>query len=89
MPLCTYNIQNMLNHRKAFREAVPPPDYIRDFGGPYELEYQHDDHGAREENILTVEGRRALGLEELDEDEPGLTESQRKVRRMANEEMRE
>ena len=89
MPLCTYNIQNMLNHRKAFREAVPPPDYIRDFGGPYELEYQHDDHGAREENILTVEGRRALGLEEFDENEPGLTEGQRKVRRMANEAMRE
>ncbi|RFU24556.1 hypothetical protein B7463_g11788, partial [Scytalidium lignicola] len=89
VPLCPYNIQNMLNHRKAFREAVPPPDYLKDFGGPYEVEAQHDDHGAREENILTVEGKRALGLAEFDENEPGLTEGQRKIREMANEAMRD
>jgi hypothetical protein len=71
-PLCPYNIQNMMTMRKAFRDVVPPPDFYLDCGGPYELEKQHDDHGAREENILTLEG---------------LTEGQRAVRIMANEAM--
>lgn len=79
----------MLNHRKAFRDVVPPPDYYTDFGGPYQLEAEHDDHGAREENILSLDGLRSLGLAPFDEDEPGITEGQRKVRRMANEAMRE
>ncbi|RFU25068.1 hypothetical protein B7463_g11271, partial [Scytalidium lignicola] len=78
VPLCPYNIQNMLNHRKAFREVVSPPDYVRDFGGPYEYEREHEDHGARVENILTVEGKRALGLVQFDENEPGITEGQKK-----------
>ena len=88
VPLCPYNIENMITMRKAFRDVVPPPDFYRDCGGPFELEKEHDDHGARAENILTLEGRRALGLAEFDADEEGLTEGQRAVRRMANEEMK-
>jgi hypothetical protein len=88
IPLCPYNIENMMTMRKAFRDVVPPPDFYLDCGGPYEVEKQHKDHGAREENILTLEGRRALGLADFDVDEPGLTEGQRAVRRMANEAMR-
>ncbi|EXJ91449.1 hypothetical protein A1O1_04561 [Capronia coronata CBS 617.96] len=88
VPLCEYNIQNMLNHRNAFREVVPPPDYYRDFGGPYEIEREHEDHGAREQNILTLRGKQALGLADFDENEPGLTEGQRKIRKMANAAMR-
>jgi hypothetical protein len=79
----------MLKNRKAFREVMPPPDFIKDFGGPFEVEAQHVDHGAREENILTLEGRRALGLAEFDINEPGITEGQRKIRMMANEAMKE
>lgn len=79
----------MLKHRKAWREVVPPPDYYRDFGGPHELEVLHQDHGAREENLLSLDGKRALGLAEFDEDEPGITEGQRAIRKMANEAMRE
>jgi hypothetical protein len=88
IPLCPYNIENMMTMRKAFRDVVPPPDFYLDCGGPYEMEKQHEDHGAREENILTLEGRRALGLADFDVNEPGLTEGQRAVRRMANEAMR-
>lgn len=55
--------------------------------GQSEIEEQHEDHGAREENILKVEGRGAMGLKNFDVDEPGLTEGQRKVRIMANEAM--
>ncbi len=79
----------MLTHRKAFREVVSPPDYVRDFGGPYQFEREHEDHGARIENLLSIDGKRALGLAEFDENEPGLTEGQKLVRRMANEAMRE
>ena len=77
----------MLNMRKAFREVVPPSDFYLDCGGPFELEKVHDDHGAREENILTLEGRRALGLADFEVGEEGLTEGQRAARRMANEAM--
>ena len=88
VPLCPYNIENMMTMRKAFRDVVPPADFYLDCGGPFELEEQHDDHGAREENILTLGGRRALGLADFDLDEDGLTEGQRAVRRMANEAMK-
>lgn len=89
IPLCPYNIDNMLRMRKSFRDVRPPQDFYRDFGGPFQMEKEHDDHGAREENFLSVEGRRAIGLEPFDEDEPGLSEGQKKVRRMANEAMKE
>lgn len=79
----------MIRQRKSFREATPPEDFYLDLGGPFEIEAQHADHGAREENILTLDGRRALGLEPFEENEPGLTEGQRKVRRLANIAMKE
>jgi hypothetical protein len=78
----------MITMRKAFRDVVPPPDFYHACGGPFELEKEHEDHGAKEENILTLEGRRALGLAWFGVDEEGLTEGQRAVRRMANEAMR-
>ncbi|RDW91050.1 hypothetical protein BP5796_02215 [Coleophoma crateriformis] len=89
VPLCPYNIENMIRQRKSFRDVMPPADFYLDLGGPFEVEAQHADHGAREENILTLEGRRALGLAPFDENEPGLTEGQRKVRIMANKAMEE
>lgn len=89
IPLCPYNIENMLRMRQDFRDVVPPRDFARDCGGPYELEKDHEDHGAREENILSLEGRRALGLEIFDEDEEGLSPGQKAVRRMANEAIKE
>ena len=74
--------------RQSFRDVEPPRDFYRDIGGPYELEREHEDHGAREENILSLEGRRALGLEPFDENEAGLSVGQRNVRKMANDAMR-
>lgn len=53
------------------------------------MEAQHDDHGAREENLLTLAGKRSLGLAEFDENEVGITVGQKLVRKMANEAMRE
>lgn len=88
IPLCPYNIDNMLRMRQSFRDAEPPRDFYRDIGGPYELEREHKDHGAHEENILSLGGRRAIGLELFDENEPRLSEGQKKVRKMANEAMR-
>ncbi|KAL2848405.1 hypothetical protein BJY01DRAFT_246418 [Aspergillus pseudoustus] len=85
IPLCPYNIENMLRMRACFREKEPPQDFFLDCGGPFEMEKAHADSGAREENILSVQGRRALGLEEFDVLEPGLSKGQRRVRQMANE----
>lgn len=88
IPLCPYNIENMLIQRKSFRDAVPPPDFYLDLGGPFEVEGVHANHGAREENIISLSGRRALGLEEFDENEAGITVGQKQVRKMANEAIR-
>jgi hypothetical protein len=86
--LCPYNIENIITMRKAFRDMIPPLDFYLACGGFYKMEKQHEDHGAREENILTLEGRSALGLADFDVNESGLTEGQRAIRRMANEAMR-
>lgn len=89
IPLCPYNIDNTKRMRQSFRDAVPPQDFYRDMGGPFEMECEHDDHGAREENILSQEGRRALGLAPFDAEEAGLSEGQKKVREIANQAMRQ
>ncbi|KAL4879707.1 hypothetical protein BJY04DRAFT_228891 [Aspergillus karnatakaensis] len=87
-PLCPYNIENMLRMRASFREKEPPQDFFLDCGGPYEMEKHHADTGAREENILSVAGRQALGLQAFDVEGEGLSEGQRVVREMANEAMK-
>lgn len=79
----------MIEQRKSWRKAEPPADFLLASGGALEVERQHDDHGARVENILTREGRQGMGLEEFDVDVPGLTEGQRTIRRMANELIRQ
>lgn len=89
IPLCPYNIENMKKMRQSFRDVVPPQDFYKDLGGPFELERDHEDHGAREENLLSVQGRQALGLTPFDENEPGLSHGQKEARKMANEAMRE
>lgn len=88
VPLCPYNIENVRRMRNSFRDVEPPTDFYLDMGGPFEVEAKHEDHGAREENILSLEGRRALGLEPFDENETEISEGQRRVRKMVNEAMR-
>jgi hypothetical protein len=78
----------MMRMRDSFHTASPPADFARDLGGPFEIEAQHADHGAREENILSEDGRKALGLEQFDENEDGLSEGQKRVREMANRSMK-
>lgn len=83
VPLCPYNLENLVKMRQSFKDILPPDDFrLYEHG---ELEKEHEDHGAKDENILSKEGRRALGLEAFDVDEEGLTEGQRNMRRMANE----
>ncbi|EMC94424.1 hypothetical protein BAUCODRAFT_548017 [Baudoinia panamericana UAMH 10762] len=86
-PLVPYNIDSLQSTRASFIEAGPARDfagYAKSLGS-FEAENQHEDHGARMENILSAEGRRAMGFEPFVVDEPGLTEGQRKVRQMAND----
>lgn len=82
-PLIPYNLESLIGTKKAFLAADTPSD----FHGldKTETEKDHDDHGARVENILSQEGRRAMGFERFDVDEAGITEGQRKMRQLANE----
>lgn len=82
-PLTPANVDSLLATRDAFLEGDVPVDFMRGHG-TMEREYEHEDHGARKENILTDGGLRAMGLLRLDEDEEGLTSGQREVRRIAN-----
>lgn len=82
VPLCPYNLENLLRLRQSFLDVMPPKDFNGIEHG--ELERDHKDHGARRENILSVEGLRALGFEPFDAEEGGITEGQREMRRLAN-----
>ncbi|KAK8147898.1 hypothetical protein G3M48_000776 [Beauveria asiatica] len=83
VPLTPYNIDSLVSARGAFRKVAVPRDFAE---SPHlkELEAEHEDHGAKLENIWSEQGMRAMGLLPLDVDEQGLTEGQREVRRLAN-----
>lgn len=83
VPLCPYNVQNLLRIREDFQKAIPPRDF-RGLGRGHEVERDHDDHGARPENILSPDGKRAMGFEAFDVDAEHLTAGQRDVRAYAN-----
>lgn len=85
VPLCPYNFDNLVKMRQSFSDVLPPDDFrLYEHG---ELEKDHDDHGAKKENILSIEGLRALGLEPFCVEEEGLTSGQRVMRQMANEKL--
>lgn len=83
VPLTPYNIDNLVHIRDSFNARAVPRDFSSQpsFDGH---ENEHDDHGARRENVLSDEGLRALGLKAFEVEEEGLTEGQRKVRQLAN-----
>lgn len=83
VPLCPYNLENLVEMRESFLGVSPPRDFEKYEHG--ELEKEHEDHGAKRENVLSLEGLRALGLEPFDEMEEGITTGQREMRRLANE----
>lgn len=86
-PVVPYNIDSLKSTKASFLQAEPPRDfagYAKSLGS-FEAENQHDDHGARLENILSSEGKKAMGFEKFDVDELGITEGMRRVRQMANE----
>ncbi|KAF5602357.1 DUF1479 domain-containing protein [Fusarium pseudocircinatum] len=82
-PLTPYNIESLLTTRESFQKGDVPIDFTRSHG-TWEREYDHEDCGARVENILTRAGLQAMGLERLDTEEEGLTQGQKEVREMAN-----
>ncbi|KAF4947675.1 hypothetical protein FGADI_10246 [Fusarium gaditjirri] len=82
-PLTPYNIESLLTTREAFQKGDVPIDFTRSHGTG-EREYDHEDCGAKVDNILTKAGLQAMGLERLDTEEEGLTQGQKEVREMAN-----
>ena len=82
-PLIPYNLESLIGTKKAFLDGVRPDDFYG--SAVIEHEREHEDHGARVENILSLEGRRAMGFEKFDVEEPGISEGQRKMRQIANE----
>lgn len=82
IPLCPYNLESLVKMRCNFLEASVPDDFVRYVHG--ELETEHEDHGARAENVLSLDGQRALGLHAFDADEQGITTGQRAMRSEAN-----
>lgn len=85
VPLCPYNVNNLLEMRRAFLSASVPRDFLKYEHG--ELEEEHEDSGARPKYVLSLAGRRALGLEPFDEQEEGITVGQREMRKLANDKL--
>jgi hypothetical protein len=85
VPLCPYNLESLVGTRQAFTNVLPPSDFEKYEHG--ELENEHEDHGAKRVNVLSLEGLRALGLEPFDVNEEGLLPGQREMRRLANEKL--
>jgi hypothetical protein len=83
VPLCNYNLQSLVHLHKSFLEVSRPLDFFSECPSS-EQEKDHEDHGAKMENLLSCEGRRAMGFERFDVDEEGLTEGQKEIRRAAN-----
>ncbi|KAJ4468825.1 hypothetical protein J3R30DRAFT_3304421 [Lentinula aciculospora] len=83
VPLCEYNIGNLVDQRKAFLKGVPPPD-MPSATRSDKFERDHEDRG-RPEDILTLEGRRLMGLEPFEASEVGITNGQKAIREIANE----
>ncbi|CDK25249.1 unnamed protein product [Kuraishia capsulata CBS 1993] len=82
-PLCPYNINTLKDSNRSFLDGSKPADFV------YELQYgpcesSFEDRG-QSKDVLSVDGKRALGLEKFDVDEPGLTAGQKKIRELANE----
>lgn len=85
VPLCPYNLENLLKMRQSFLDIMPPKDFEKYEHG--ELEREHEDHGAKRENILSIDGLRAMGFEPFDEKEEGITPGQREMRKLANKKL--
>jgi hypothetical protein len=83
-PLTPYNADSLVDTKTAFLAGDAPADFVR-YTADNEKEYQHEDCGAKKGNVLSDDGMKALGLMRLDEDEEGITEGQRDLRRMVNE----
>ncbi|KAH8884127.1 DUF1479-domain-containing protein [Thozetella sp. PMI_491] len=82
-PLTPYNVASLVKTRESFLKVEVPQDF-RTFEHALEREYQHEDNGAKRENILSAAGLQALGLTKFDDAEEGLTPGQREIRRLAN-----
>lgn len=82
-PLTPYNVQSLVATRAAFERADVPLDFTRSHKG--EREYEHEDCGAKKENILSKPGLQAMGLVRFDEEEEGLTAGQKHVRQLSNQ----
>ena len=82
VPLTSYNVSNLVEQRRAFLEGVAPPDMGSASG--HEEEKEHVDRG-RPEHILTLEGKRIMGLAPFDVEEKGITPGQFAIRTFANE----
>lgn len=84
VPLTPYNLESLVSTRDSFKKADVPIDFST-FEDANEREYEHEDHGARKENILCEAGLRAMGYAKFDEFEEGLDPGQKEMRQEANE----
>ncbi|KAF5390071.1 hypothetical protein D9757_003863 [Collybiopsis confluens] len=83
VPLCGYNVANLVEQRKSFLAGVPPPDMPPE-NESEGVEKDHEDRG-RPEDILSPQGRKLVGMDAFDENEAGTTAGQREIRQIANE----
>lgn len=85
VPLCNYNMGNLIEQCKAFLASVPPPDMVSRHGEEQEKDHRANDEAGLPEQILTTEERRIMGLEPFDTEEEGIKPGQLAIRQLAND----
>ncbi|CAF0984130.1 unnamed protein product [Rotaria sordida] len=76
-PLCQVNVEYLTRQRDNFQHGIPPPDFP---GGQGESRHVGR---ANPENVKTVEGRRAMGLQSF-EIKPNMTSGEKEIVLKAN-----
>lgn len=81
-PLCEYNLETLLDSRTAFLAGTKPRDFLYELKrGPDESDFE--DRG-KPENVLSDEGRAALGLSKYNTEEEGISVGQKRIRELSN-----
>jgi len=75
-----------VEQRRAFLVGVLAPDMVPKEGEGLGKDHKDELRG-RPEHVLTVEGCRILGLEKFDVDEKDISDGQRRIRMLANQEL--
>lgn len=83
-PLCEYNIETLLDTRGSFEAGTKPKDFAYEYETNPACESSFEDR-SQPDDVLTLEGKEALGISPYRTDLGSLSIGQKKIRNIANQ----